>query len=133
MGGLRQCENEETPHFTDDLVEMFCMECGRGFLPGVHANEAVPGNFAPRGSEGGVPNAVSPTILQGRCAEAVVRFPWGDERFSERLAVGRDPAFSTIAGQLGSFPTVSGAHAEFWLRADGLVLIHISRSNPWIS
>lgn len=128
MGGMRQCANKETPHFTDDPFEMFCMECGLEFIVVEHPYREAADNNTIAGSGSEVGGTVSPTILQ--TGEAIVCFPWGEERFFERLAVGRDPEFSPIAAPLEAFPTVSGTHAEFRLRADGLVLIHVGRSNP---
>ena len=130
MGGLRQCANEDTPHFTDDPIEMFCMQCGLHFLPATNSIGKVEGKVEIPDLDSDDGRGAAPTILEGSDGEAIVRFPWGEERVSERLTVGRDPSFSPIAAQLGAFPTVSGRHAEFWLRKDGLVLIHVGRSNP---
>lgn len=132
MAGLRKCKHPETPHHTDDPFEMFCMQCGYDFEPAEAAPEqtAVPA-AAPVASAPEEPaDRVYATIMQPGEREVIAQFPWGEERFSERLAIGRDPGFSPIAERLAAFPTVSAFHAELHLTPEGATVIHRGRSNP---
>jgi len=49
-------------------------------------------------------------------------WPWGAQRLTGRLPLGRDLEFSPLADRLASFPNLSRRHAELWV-ADGALWV----------
>lgn len=138
MAGLRRCTHPDEPHDVDDPLEMFCPNCGHtvGMLEEV---ENLPVGASPLAVDACPPPAplsvgsrgtIAPTMLQTPQIEVVITFPWGDERVSEQLAVGRDEVFSPLADRLAAYNAVSRIHAEFRVRAGQLVVTHLSNTNP---
>lgn len=54
----------------------------------------------------------APQGTYAQTGSVVLDWPWGSVTVERRLAVGRDPSFSPLASQLGTYPNVSRQHAE---------------------
>jgi hypothetical protein len=116
-------------------TEMFCLECGAS-LARAEVTETGDG-----GGEGaGEPPAASqpprpgseraPALTSREAPAARLVFEWGAESIGDRLAVGRDAAYSPLAARLEHFTTVSGRHAELHRTPGGIVLTQVGRTNP---
>ena len=76
------------------------------------------------------PPAPARTTREIPVRQASLDFPWGPEPINGRLAVGRDWAFSPLAGRLQTAPTVSRVHAELHFDGARLVVRHLGQANP---
>lgn len=115
--------------------EMFCTgDCCGASLANVDVTEAgeeepaaPAAEAAPAAPGAGLAQAPR-TTREAPCAR--LEFDWGDEWIGESLAVGRDPAFSPLAGRLAAYRTVSGRHAELEPQGDAVQILQLGGTNP---
>jgi len=89
--------------------------------------------FVPETEEGDThqePTPAAPTTREAPRSKVRLLFPWGEVEVSDRLAIGRDQAFSALANRLAPLDTVSGRHAEIYREQGSVWLRHLSHTNP---
>jgi len=89
--------------------------------------------FVPETEEGDAhqqPTAAAPTTREAQRSSVHLLFAWGEVEVSDRLAIGRDPAFSALADRLAPLGTVSRRHAEVYLQGGSVWVRHLSKENP---
>lgn len=60
---------------------------------------------------------------------ALLRWPWGTQRLTGRLPLGRDPEFSPLTERLAAFPNLSRRHALLWVDQDGVWIQDLGSMN----
>lgn len=60
---------------------------------------------------------------------ALLRWPWGTQRLTGRLPLGRDPEFSPLADRLAAHPNLSRRHAVLWVDQDEIWIEDLGSMN----
>jgi len=89
--------------------------------------------FVPETEEGDAhqqPTAAAPTTREAPRSRVHLLFPWGEVEVSDRLPIGRDPAFSALGHRLAPLLSVSRHHAEVYLQEGRVWVRHLGENNP---
>lgn len=106
--------------------ELFCSGCGMSlaFVP-----ETIPDAPSPQRDQTPLVEML-PIVRESAAPKVLLLFVWGAVEVRERLAIGRDRAFSPLADRLTPLDTVSRIHAEVFVEAGTAFVRHLSENNP---